>query len=75
MKITEKMRLKKALEMIERISANAQSVGPKRDWKESHESVCEIYQIVHTIRTPECRYTHPSWTKAIDDAIRAEQKP
>ena len=72
MKITERMRLKKALQMIEEISADAQSTDPKRSWKQSHKAVCEIYEIVHTITTPECRHNHPEWTNKIDDAIRSD---
>lgn len=70
MKITEEMRLNKALEMIEEVSANAQSTNPKRDWKDSHSAICEIYEIVHSIRAPGCRKNHPDWCERIDDEIK-----
>jgi hypothetical protein len=68
------MRQRKGLEMIEEIAANAQTTAPKRDWKESQEAVCKIYEIIHSLRAPRCRKNHPGWGKAIDAAIRAEMR-
>ena len=76
MKITEAMRLRTALELIEETSTCAQSTDPQRDWKESQEAICKIYEIVHSIRSPECRKNHTDWVKQIDDAIlRREMNP
>jgi len=74
MRITERQRLAMALEMIEEISADAQSVSPRREWKESQDAVCLIYELVHSIRSPGCRKNHPEWAKKIDDAIKARRK-
>lgn len=71
MKITEGARAKKALEMIEEISVDAQSTNPQRDWKRSQDAVCEIYRLVHSIRSPGCRKNHKQWCLKIDTAIRA----
>ena len=74
MKITEAMRTKQALEMIEEASTYAQSLTPERDWKESHDAINLIYTIVHSIRSPECRKNHPKWSDRIDKAIMASRK-
>ena len=63
-----------AVEMIEEESADAQSTDPKRDWKRSHEAVCRVYEIAHSLRSIECRKNHPSWSDSIDAAIRAGKK-
>mgnify|MGYP001571949895 CR=1 FL=1 len=70
MRITEAMRKTMAWEMIEEISTHAESLDPKRDWKESQEAVCDIYKIAHSIRSPGCRKNHPDWSDKIDAAIR-----
>lgn len=67
------MRLIKGLEMIEEISADAQSLDPKRDWKDSYDGIIEIYQIVHSLRAPKCRKNHVDWVELIDNAIRSEK--
>lgn len=74
MKITESMRRKAAWEMIEEISSHHQSIHPKKDWKESHEAVCDIYKIAHSIRAIKCRKNHPHWCDKIDDVIRNQGK-
>lgn len=74
MKITERMRLNKALEMIETISSDCQSTQPQKTWKESHEGICQIYEVVHSIRAPKCRRNHPDWCAQIDEAIAEEKK-
>lgn len=74
MRITEAMRLKKALEIVEEASSDAQSLDPKRDWKESQNAVCLIYEIIHSIRAPKCRKNHMEWVKQIDNAIKQEKK-
>ena len=71
--ITEGQRTIKALEMIEEISADAQSTDPKRDWEQSHDAICAIYRVVHSIRSPKCRPNHPSWCKQIDKAIVSDR--
>ena len=60
--------------MIEEISADAQSLDPKRDWKESQKAVCEIYEVIHSIRSPACRKNHPRWIGEIYKAIRKSEK-
>lgn len=72
-RITESQRTKKALEMIEQASSDAQSTDPKRDWESSQDAIYTIYELVHSIRSPECRCNHPDWVEQIDDAIRAER--
>lgn len=74
MKITEAMRLKAALEMIEEISSYAQSTDPRRDWDDSHKAVCEIYQIIHSIRALNCRKNHLDWVERIDAFITKQRK-
>ncbi len=74
MKITEAQRTKKGLQAIEDISSEAQSVDPKRSWKQSHEAVCRIYEIVHSIRNKQCRKNHPNWIQRIDDEIAKENR-
>ncbi len=65
-RISEAERTEKALEMIEEVSADAQSLDPKRDWKQSQEAVCRVYELVHSIRCPKCRKNHPRWYMQID---------
>ncbi len=72
MKISEQVRTSMGLEMIEDIATCAQSTDPKRDWKKSHDAVCKIYEIVHSIRSVACRKNHPQWCQQIDDAIVGE---
>ena len=61
--------------MIEEASADAQSLDPKRDWERSHDAVCEIYEIIHSIRAPDCRKNHPKWIGRIFKTIlRSEKK-
>lgn len=74
MRVTEKQRLTMALEMIEEITADAQSLHPEAEWKQSAEAVGKIYEIVHSIRAPKCRKNHPKWVKQIDDAVRQSKK-
>lgn len=74
MKITEPMRLTKALEMIEEASSDAQSTNPRRDWRSTHNALCYVYEIIHSVRSPKCRKNHPAWTEEIDRAIRAPRK-
>ena len=71
--ITDSDRLEMGLEMIEEISADAQSLNPKRDWKKSQEAVCEVYRIVHSLRSPACRKNHKDWSDKIDAAIKADR--
>ncbi len=73
-KISEADRLGMAMEMIEEVSADAQSTDPKRDWKESQDAVCYIYELAHAARAPKCRKNHPGWAKKIDAAIIAERR-
>lgn len=54
-----------ALHLIEEIAANAQSLDPKRDWRESHDSVCAIYRLAHVINVPGCVKNHPSWAEPL----------
>jgi len=74
MRITEAMRKTMAWEMIEEIATHAQSLHPRRDWKESQKAVCDIYRIAHSIRSPGCRKNHPDWCVDIDAAVR-NRKP
>lgn len=74
MKITEAMRWKKAMEMIEEETADAQSLDPKRDWKRSYEAVVRVYKLAHTIRSPGCRENHLEWCMRIDTAIKADRR-
>ena len=73
MRITEAERTRVALELIEDISADAQLLDPKRDWKQSYRAVIKIYQLVHSVRAPGCRENHPKWIRPIDAAIKAEK--
>lgn len=73
MKISEKMRTKKAIEMIEDISSNEQTTNPKRDWKNTYNGLVKIYEIIHSIRSPKCRKNHPSWSDQIDQEIVLEK--
>ena len=73
-KITEAMRRKMAWELVEEISTHAQSTDPQRDWKDSHDAICNVYRIAHAIRLIGCRKNHPKWCDAIDAAIRAKRK-
>ena len=73
MKITEKMRIKTALEMIEDISSDAQSTCPKKTWQTSHDAVCEIYKLVHSLRSIGCRKNHPAWLEKIDAGVMASK--
>ena len=72
--ITEKERRDFAWGMIDDISAHAESLDPKRDWKESQDAVCRIYEITHSILAPKCRKNHPGWVKQIDEAILADRR-
>lgn len=76
MKITESMRLKKGLEMIEEATADGQSIDPelKGEGTRMHKELCRAYEIVHSLRAPKCRKNHQRWWKQIDAAILAEMK-
>ena len=64
------MSYKEVLEAIEEVSAAAQSISPRRDWKESHDSVCKIYRMAHTALSLDCRKNHPGWTRELAKAMR-----
>jgi hypothetical protein len=72
--LSEREILVAGLEMIEEVSADAQSLHPQEDWKESQDAVCFIYELVHTIRTPGCRKNHPEWLKNIEAKVRADRR-
>ncbi len=63
----------KAMEMIEEISADAQTTHPQKRWKESYEAVCRIYQLAHSIRAPRCRKNHPDWHQEIKFNLKADR--
>ena len=65
----------KALGIIENITGNAESLDPKRDWKESHDAICSIYELAHWVRAPKCRKNHPSWGDALLADRKARRKP
>lgn len=50
-----------AMELIEEISADAQSLHPKLHWKQSQDAICAIYRLAHWIRSPKCRKNHKGW--------------
>lgn len=69
MKITEAMRRRRGLMMIEEIASEAALMDPKKS-----AAVDAIYRIAHTIRALRCRNNHPRWIEPIDTAIRAERR-
>lgn len=69
MKITEAMRRKMGLMMIEEIAANEACMDPEKS-----KAVDAIYRIAHTLRVPSCRKNHARWVTTIDDEIRAARK-
>ncbi len=71
MKITEAMRRKKGLEMIESLATDIEVFGPT---SEDAKYASDIYRIAHTLRLPSCRKNHPEWTEEIDAEIRADGK-
>ena len=74
MKITEAARKRMAWEMVEEISTDAESLNPRKTWRRSHEAVCLIYELAHSIRSPKCRKNHPAWVEKIDAAIRSSRR-
>lgn len=63
---TEAERCKVGLEMIEDISASAQSAHPEDEGERIHTAICAIYEIIHTLRSPACRKNHPKWLEQLD---------
>lgn len=71
--ITEKMRVEYGLSMIEEISCHAESLDPQRDWKQSSDSISEIFRIAHSLNSPSCRKNHTRWCQKIDDLIMSKE--
>ena len=69
-----KERLIAALRLIDDITANAQSLDPKRDWEQSHDAVCQAYEIAHAAFNPSCMKAHPLWGKPIDVVVKEMRK-
>lgn len=67
MNITEHQRLKTAVHLIARLSANASGMA-----KTDHDRAAfdDIYRMAHAADSPRCRKNHPKWTGPIDAAIR-----
>lgn len=66
--------LSAAMEVIEQITSNAQSIEPKRDWKESQEAINAAFRIAHAARKPSCMSAHPDWGDPIDAAMSQQRR-
>ena len=67
---SDKERRRRILGVVYDESMYAQSTNPKKDWKQSHDAVCKIFQMIHVVLVPKCRKNHPEWTKELDSAMR-----
>lgn len=67
--VTDGERLKFGLELVDEIAAYAQSTNPERDWDQTHKAVCDIYEVTHSILSPDCRKNHPEWIAKLDAYI------
>lgn len=67
MKITEKERQLKGLQMVEEIAADALSGKP-------NSVMSSVYRIIHSLRNKQCRRNHSGWLEGVDAAVLADRK-